>query len=293
MSPPSTPGGPIFSPRQRNPMPWSFRTISLDCPVKRIKLEPVESHSMRKSMSPVPPSPGVSRSLSMRAGSLASRRLKRNVLSALPLHISRAAPAVGLAGQSTGLSPIVKGLSLGSAKQHEEPQSIAATPLPIPADMPATKHTPAPALVVTPAPVPAATPAPAPVPASVVKEKTAPQPMQFRLQKPAPPKHRKLTLDTQKPPVVEKSEPAPAQPQSQPQPHFRLQKPAPPKHSKLGLGGRSQQQPTVEKPKPVAPTEEGKTLPQPNQFRLQKAAPAKANKLANGGKLKLNVGSTG
>ncbi|PIA18608.1 hypothetical protein COEREDRAFT_95843 [Coemansia reversa NRRL 1564] len=289
MSPPSTPGGPIFSPRQRNPMPWSYRTISLDCPVKRIKLESIESYSMRQSMSPVSPSAGVSRSLSMRAGSLASRRLKRNVLSALPLHISRAAPAVGLAGQSTGLSPIVKGLSLGSARPRNDSPAIAATPVPVSVSEPAPEYTSAPALVAT--PVPASTP----VPLSAVKEKTAPQPMQFRLQKPAPPKHRKLTLPTQKPPAEEKPEPTPVQPQ--PQAHFRLQKPAPPKHSKLGLGGRKQQQQqqqhTTEKPKTVAPVEDGKTLPQPNQFRLQKAAPTKSNKLTNGGKLKLNVGNTG
>ncbi|KAJ2614053.1 hypothetical protein H4S08_001889 [Coemansia sp. RSA 1365] len=284
MSPPSTPGGPIFSPRQRNPMPWSYRTISLDCPVKRIKLESIESYSMRNTMSPVSPATGVSRSLSMRAGSLASRRLKRNVLSALPLHISRAAPAVGLAGQSTGLSPIVKGLSLGSARPRNDSPVIAATPVPVSVSEPVSEYTSAPALVST--PVPASTPLPVPA----VKEKTAPQPMQFRLQKPAPPKHRKLTLPTQKSPVEENREPTPVQ--SQPQAHFRLKKPAPPKHSKLGLGGRKQEHAT-EKSKIVAPAEDGKTLPQPNQFRLQKAAPAKANKLANGGKLKLNVGNTG
>ncbi|KAJ2780253.1 hypothetical protein H4R18_003565 [Coemansia javaensis] len=120
MSPPATPRGPIFSPRQPAPHAWSFRTISLERGDKRQRLEPVEP-----ACRPMSPGPSIRRSMSTRTpppSSLAARRLRRNGPAALALRSPGLAHALDpLATQSTGLSPVVRGMSLG-APEAQPPQ---------------------------------------------------------------------------------------------------------------------------------------------------------------------------
>ncbi|KAJ2449141.1 hypothetical protein EV183_005060 [Coemansia sp. RSA 2336] len=159
MSPPSTPRGPIFSPRQEHdPMAWCYRTFSLASPTKRLKLEPVEPNRpapLRKpSINPIQPANSNKNTL-LRSATLASRRLRRNAPAKLPLEKSAAeTPLLGGSpgASSTGLSPIVKGLSLGIDKRQN-------TPTPLSTQQYAAESKPAP---------------------------PQQQPMRFRLQKPAP-----------------------------------------------------------------------------------------------------------
>ncbi|KAJ2339974.1 hypothetical protein GGF43_006515, partial [Coemansia sp. RSA 2618] len=235
-------------------MSWSFRTISLASPGKRIKLDtmlslnsPSTNSSRRLAAMPMSPGLGSNKSTLLRSATLASRRMKRGPPSALPLNIAKMAPAVMPPSQSTGLSPIVKDLSLGISSQHTE----------------AKLETPA---------------------LPVEETKPAPQPMQFRLQKPAPKKEIKPAPKMDIKPVP--------QPQT-----FRLQKPAPTKESKAPIFRLQKPAPTKEsKAAPFrlqkpAPVEESKPAPAQMRFRLQKPTPAKADK---GSKVpKLNIAPTG
>ncbi|KAJ2648360.1 hypothetical protein IWW40_003998 [Coemansia sp. RSA 1250] len=160
MSPPSTPRGPIFSPRQEhNTMAWCYRTFSLASPTKRIKLEPVDPNRpapLRKPSTNLtqPPANGNKNAL-LRSATLASRRLRRNAPAKLPLEKSAAETPLLIgspSAPSTGLSPIVKGLSLGMDKRQN-------TPTPLSTQQHAGDSKPEPQ-----------------------------QPMRFRLQKPAPTK---------------------------------------------------------------------------------------------------------
>ncbi|KAJ2805723.1 hypothetical protein H4S07_003955 [Coemansia furcata] len=122
MSPPVTPRGSIFSPQQAA-APWSMYTLSVESPEKRQKLNPVPS-----TFGGVRPTAGVAKSFISRSNSLASRRLKR-APAVSPLQLSRLESESGL--QSTGLSPIVKGLTLG--------KPILSTPVPPSSAGPAMK----------------------------------------------------------------------------------------------------------------------------------------------------------
>ncbi|KAJ1744739.1 hypothetical protein LPJ58_006538, partial [Coemansia sp. RSA 1591] len=129
MSPPSTPRGSIFSPRQDSQMPWPFRTISLASPGKRIKLDSMlaSCNSPRRLATPMSPGPG-SRSVLLRSATLASRRMKRNLSTVLPLNLAKLAPAVGSLGSSTGLSPVVKDLSIGISQQMDTKEDAPVVP---------------------------------------------------------------------------------------------------------------------------------------------------------------------
>ncbi|KAJ1820766.1 hypothetical protein LPJ60_003021 [Coemansia sp. RSA 2675] len=113
MSPPATPRGPIFSPQQAA-APWSMYTLSVKSPEKRQRLNPVPS-----TFGGARPAPNVAKSFISRSNSLASRRLKR-APAVSPLQLSRLESETGM--QSTGLSPIIKGLSLN--------KPILSTPVP-------------------------------------------------------------------------------------------------------------------------------------------------------------------
>ncbi|KAJ1853841.1 hypothetical protein GGH12_003495 [Coemansia sp. RSA 1822] len=266
MSPPSTPRGSIFSPRQDSQMPWPFRTISLASPGKRIKLDSMlaSCNSPRRLATPMSPGPG-SRSVLLRSATLASRRMKRNPPTALPLDLAKLAPAVGSLGSSTGLSPVVKDLSIGISS----PQMMD------------TKED---------------------TPAVLVEEtKPAPQPMQFRLQKVAP----KVEVEAAPQPApfrLQKTAPKEAEAAAQPMP-FRLQKPAPAKKSKP-MPFRLQKPAPVKESKPAPfrlqkPVEVEETQPvQPQmRFRLQKPTPTKSEKAEKAAKAnkvsKLNIAPTG
>ncbi|KAJ2662080.1 hypothetical protein IW148_003128 [Coemansia sp. RSA 1199] len=266
MSPPSTPRGSIFSPRQDSQMPWPFRTISLASPGKRIKLDSMlaSCNSPRRLATPMSPGPG-SRSVLLRSATLASRRMKRNPPTALPLDLAKLAPAVGSPGSSTGLSPVVKDLSIGiSSPQMMDTKEDA--------------------------------------PAVLVEEtKPAPQPMQFRLQKVAP----KVEVEAAPQPApfrLQKTAPKEAEAAAQPMP-FRLQKPAPAKKSKP-MPFRLQKPAPVKESKPAPfrlqkPVEVEETQPaQPQmRFRLQKPTPTKSEKAEKAAKAnkvsKLNIAPTG
>ncbi|KAJ2740259.1 hypothetical protein GGI19_007163, partial [Coemansia pectinata] len=113
MSPPVTPRGPIFSPKQ-SAAPWSMYTLSVESPEKRQRLNPVPT-----AFGGPRPATSVAKSFISRSNSLASRRLKR-APAVSPLQLSRLESETGM--QSTGLSPIVKGLSLN--------KPILSTPVP-------------------------------------------------------------------------------------------------------------------------------------------------------------------
>ncbi|KAJ2910491.1 hypothetical protein GGI21_000826, partial [Coemansia aciculifera] len=117
MSPPATPRGPIFSPQQ-SAAPWSMYTLSVESPEKRQRLNPVPS-----TFGGARPSTNVAKSFISRSNSLASRRLKR-APAVSPLQLSRLESESANGMQSTGLSPIVKGLSLS--------KPILSTPVPPP-----------------------------------------------------------------------------------------------------------------------------------------------------------------
>ncbi|KAJ1894082.1 hypothetical protein LPJ81_005234 [Coemansia sp. IMI 209127] len=129
LSPPSTPRGPIFSPRQNGCGRWTGYALSLQSPGKRVKLDhqPLSIKPTNASKLQFP-----------QASTLASRRMKKAppmalvvakeqtqgtptgfaIGSASPLMAGSAMEStspliIGSALESTGLSPIVKGLSLG------------------------------------------------------------------------------------------------------------------------------------------------------------------------------------
>ncbi|KAJ2717113.1 hypothetical protein H4R19_000198 [Coemansia spiralis] len=265
MSPPSTPRGSVFSPRQRAPVPWSFRTISAERSDKRQKLAPVETNCR-----PMSPGASLRRSLSTRSpspSSLAARRLRRNAPTSLPIRSPGLTHILEPLGPSTGLTPVVKNMSFGTCTL---PRAAASPCL----------------SVSTPAP-----PAPStPTLASAVLTPPAEEPLQplqapiFRLKKPARPSM--LSLGGRKPaPVAAVAPVQPPQQEQQQQPMlFRLQKPARP--SKLAMGGRKLD---IESAAPQAAV---RPEAQPSQFRLLKPAPAKA---AKGSKVpaKLDLGPTG
>ncbi|KAJ2137008.1 hypothetical protein IW136_003681 [Coemansia sp. RSA 678] len=269
MSPPSTPRGSIFSPRQDYQMPWPFRTISLASPGKRIKLDSVlaSCNSPRRLATPMSPGPG-SRSVLLRSATLASRRMKRNPPTVLPLNLAKLAPSVGSLGSSTGLSPVVKDLSIGISQQMDTKEDAPVVPVeetkPAPQPMQFRLQKVAPKVEVE--VKAAAQPAPFRLQKMAPKEaETAAQPMPFRLQKPAP---------------VKKSKPMP----------FRLQKPAPVKESKPALF-------QLQKPVEVeSPQSEQPEQPQ-MRFRLQKPTPTKSDKAEKAAKAnkvsKLNIAPTG
>ncbi|KAJ2501710.1 hypothetical protein GGH96_001674 [Coemansia sp. RSA 1972] len=265
MSPPSTPRGSIFSPRQDSQMPWPFRTISLASPGKRIKLDSVlaSCNSPRRLATPMSPGPG-SRSVLLRSATLASRRMKRNPPAVLPLNLAKLAPAVGSLGSSTGLSPVVKDLSIG----------IVSPPMDTKEDAPVVP---------------------------VEETKPAPQPMQFRLQKVAPKVEVEVKAAPQPAPFrLQKTAPKEVEAAAQPMP-FRLQKPAPAKKSKP-LPFRLQKPAPVKESKPASlllqkPVEETQPEQPQMRFRLQKPMPTKsdkAEKAARANKVsKLNIAPTG
>ncbi|KAJ2745177.1 hypothetical protein GGI20_002359 [Coemansia sp. BCRC 34301] len=115
MSPPVTPRGPIFSPKQ-SAAPWSMYTLSVESPEKRQRLNPVPT-----AFGGTRPSPCVAKSFISRSNSLASRRLKR-APAVSPLQLSRLESESASGLQSTGLSPIIKGLTLS--------KPILSTPVP-------------------------------------------------------------------------------------------------------------------------------------------------------------------
>ncbi|KAJ2129424.1 hypothetical protein GGF48_002435 [Coemansia sp. RSA 921] len=266
MSPPSTPRGSIFSPRQDSQMPWPFRTISLASPGKRIKLDSMlaSCNSPRRLATPMSPGPG-SRSVLLRSATLASRRMKRNLSTVLPLNLAKLAPAVGSLGLSTGLSPVVKDLSIGISQQMDTKEDAPVVP--------------------------------------VEETKPAPQPMQFRLQKVAPKVEVEVKAAAQPAPFrLQKMAPKEAEAAAQPMP-FRLQKPAPVKKSKP-MPFRLQKPAPVKESKPASfrlqkPVEV--ESPQPEQpqmrFRLQKPTPTKSDKAEKAAKAnkvsKLNIAPTG
>ncbi|KAJ2576453.1 hypothetical protein GGH19_002150 [Coemansia sp. RSA 1807] len=266
MSPPSTPRGSIFSPRQDSQMPWPFRTISLASPGKRIKLDSMlaSCNSPRRLATPMSPGPG-SRSVLLRSATLASRRMKRNLSTVLPLNLAKLAPAVGSLGLSTGLSPVVKDLSIGISQQMDTKEDAPVVP--------------------------------------VEETKPAPQPMQFRLQKVAPKVEVEVKAAAQPAPFrLQKMAPKEAEAAAQPLP-FRLQKPAPVKKSKP-MPFRLQKPAPVKESKPASfrlqkPVEV--ESPQPEQpqmrFRLQKPTPTKSDKAEKAAKAnkvsKLNIAPTG
>ncbi|KAJ2158801.1 hypothetical protein GGF46_003492 [Coemansia sp. RSA 552] len=280
MSPPMTPRGSIFSPRERNAMPWSLRTISLASPGKRLRLEPA----------PAPKDAGQNsiKGMLQRSATLTARRMKRGPVQSL--NISRAAEEP--LGQSSGLSPIVKGLSLGSMRQRRNATVLVLgddssektvgcrTPIPAAPSSPAPKQS---------VPVPKQR-VPSPLAVAASKPDDGPQLMPFRLQKPVPAKKNSSR---------------------QPMP-FRLQKPAPTKMSKNkapcaaapapeGAKAETPQPPMrfrLQKPTPSKKTQAeeppAETQPPAARFRLQKPAPGRAgpNKAAGkaAGKVpKLNI----
>ncbi|KAJ2250455.1 hypothetical protein GGH97_000697 [Coemansia sp. RSA 475] len=304
MSPPSTPRGSIFSPRQDSQMPWPFRTISLASPGKRIKLDSMlaSCNSPRRLATPMSPGPG-SRSVLLRSATLASRRMKRNLSTVLPLNLAKLAPAVGSLGLSTGLSPVVKDLSIGISQQMDTKEDAPVVPVeetkPAPQPMQFRLQKVAPKVKVE--VKAAAQPAPFRLqkmaPKVEVEVKAAVQPAPFRLQKMAPKEAeaaaQPMPFRLQKPAPVKKSKPMP----------FRLQKPAPVKESKPA-SFRLQKPVEVEESKPALfrlqkPVEV--ESPQPEQpqmrFRLQKPTPTKSDKAEKAAKAnkvsKLNIAPTG
>ncbi|KAJ2525725.1 hypothetical protein GGH20_003833, partial [Coemansia sp. RSA 1937] len=282
MSPPSTPRGSIFSPRQDSQMPWPFRTISLASPGKRIKLDSMlaSCNSPRRLATPMSPGPG-SRSVLLRSATLASRRMKRNLSTVLPLNLAKLAPAVGSLGLSTGLSPVVKDLSIGISQQMDTKEDAPVVPVeetkPAPQPMQFRLQKVAPKVEVE--VKAAAQPAPFRLQKMAPKEaEAAAQPMPFRLQKPAPVKKSKpMPFRLQKPAPVKESKPA----------SFRLQKPVEVEESKPALF-RLQKPVEVESPQPEQPQ---------MRFRLQKPTPTKSDKAEKAAKAnkvsKLNIAPTG
>ncbi|KAJ2509201.1 hypothetical protein H4217_008397, partial [Coemansia sp. RSA 1939] len=133
LSPPSTPRGPIFSPRQKGCGRWAVYALSLQSPGKRVKLDQQltfasvfgattnsthNSSRLHQFLPQKPSSP--SSSVSLSSSTLASRRMKKAPLTPLMVSKSKVLESsgpmtAGLASPmgSTGLSPIVKGLTLG------------------------------------------------------------------------------------------------------------------------------------------------------------------------------------
>ncbi|KAJ2724724.1 hypothetical protein GGI07_001777 [Coemansia sp. Benny D115] len=118
MSPPSTPRGSVFSPRPSTA--WTMRALTIDIPEKRFKLDAPPSLG-KVSMSPC----GPNKSVFVRTSTLAARRQKRTLPGIAPLQLAQ---SNGVQGLSTGLSPIVKGLSLASCCSTPRP-ATNATPV--------------------------------------------------------------------------------------------------------------------------------------------------------------------
>ncbi|KAJ1732519.1 hypothetical protein LPJ72_003376 [Coemansia sp. Benny D160-2] len=133
LSPPSTPRGPIFSPRQKGCGRWAVYALSLQSPGKRVKLDQQltfasvfgattnSTHNSSRLQQFLPQKPlSPSSSVSLSSSTLASRRMKKAPLTPLMVSKSKVLESsgpmtAGLASPmgSTGLSPIVKGLTLG------------------------------------------------------------------------------------------------------------------------------------------------------------------------------------
>ncbi|KAJ2660231.1 hypothetical protein IWW48_003063 [Coemansia sp. RSA 1200] len=134
LSPPSTPRGPIFSPRQKGCGRWAVYALSLQSPGKRVKLDQqltfasvfgatttsTNNNSRLHQFLPQAPAASASASASLSSSTLASRRMKKAPLAPLMVSKSKVLESsgpmtAGLASPmgSTGLSPIVKGLTLG------------------------------------------------------------------------------------------------------------------------------------------------------------------------------------
>ncbi|KAJ1664755.1 hypothetical protein IW140_002970 [Coemansia sp. RSA 1813] len=119
LSPPSTPRGPIFSPRQKGCNRWSVYALSLQSPGKRVKLDQPMAIKPTTTL-------GAANAKKLQfpqASTLASRRMKKAPPTPLMVAKAKAKTQPDSAGPatasvsspmgSTGLSPIVKGLSLG------------------------------------------------------------------------------------------------------------------------------------------------------------------------------------
>ncbi|KAJ2557478.1 hypothetical protein EV175_001326 [Coemansia sp. RSA 1933] len=200
LSPPSTPRGAIFSPRQQGCGRWTGYALSLQSPGKRVKLE----HHQTLPIKPT----STSRLQFPQASTLASRRMKK----APPMALAVAKePEVGAQVVSTGLSPIVKGLTLGRAagpgsammrsplridsfgsraKGNDDDDSTAAAGKGNPFPLRKTKKAkPSSMQLFKEAKTEAALPAAAPS-ADTTTSVTQPPPMTFRLQKTAPAKKK-------------------------------------------------------------------------------------------------------
>ncbi|KAI7825933.1 hypothetical protein BX661DRAFT_214255 [Kickxella alabastrina] len=134
LSPPSTPRGSIFSPRQSE-APWSMHALSLESPGKRVKLNPVPSTFSKPSFPR-----NNNKNMFIRSATLASRRLKNAPTSIAPLQMSSARVEPETQSLSTGLSPIVKSLSIMSKaskpsglqieSRQQSPAACESTPSP-------------------------------------------------------------------------------------------------------------------------------------------------------------------
>ncbi|KAJ1799130.1 hypothetical protein LPJ75_006718 [Coemansia sp. RSA 2598] len=120
MSPPATPGGSIFSPRQ-NAQPWSIRALTLDYSDKRLKLDKTPA-ALNRPMSPCGPNNNVF----VRTSTLAARRMKRALPSSVtPLQLPKAEASEEKQPMlSTGLSPIISGLSIASRRSTPKPAGL-------------------------------------------------------------------------------------------------------------------------------------------------------------------------
>ncbi|KAJ2878249.1 hypothetical protein FB639_003449 [Coemansia asiatica] len=120
MSPPATPGGPIFSPRQKK-QPWSIRALTLDYSDKRLKLDKTPITFNR----PMSPCGGPNSNVFVRTSTLAARRMKRAPPPSIaPLQLPNAEIAEEKQMLSTGLSPIVSGLSIISRSSTLKPAGV-------------------------------------------------------------------------------------------------------------------------------------------------------------------------
>ncbi|KAJ1860130.1 hypothetical protein H4R99_006227 [Coemansia sp. RSA 1722] len=120
MSPPATPGGSIFSPRQ-NKQSWPVRALTLDHSDKRLKLDKTPSMLNR----PMSPCGGPNSNVFVRTSTLAARRMKRMPLPAVtPLQLSQSEMADEKPVLSTGLSPIISGLSIANRSSTPKPAGL-------------------------------------------------------------------------------------------------------------------------------------------------------------------------
>ncbi|KAJ2378416.1 hypothetical protein IW150_000813 [Coemansia sp. RSA 2607] len=112
MSPPATPRGSIFSPRQGTSS-WSTRVLTVECPEKRFKLD---TSSIGCNM-PMSPCGGPNSNVFVRTSTLAARRMKRMVSPSItPLQLTASAESSpNVQSLSTGLSPIISSLSIMSS----------------------------------------------------------------------------------------------------------------------------------------------------------------------------------